>query len=135
MSLLEGINLGEYEEPVLLQEGDDCEFRVIEALPKVKEETGNKWLNLTLQPINCDNANVPPVYHNIFLPKPQDEPKKKNFKIWQMKSFCDAIDYIPEDGVPRTEEMVGKEGRMIVKYDSNEEYGSPRNEVKKFLKP
>ncbi len=130
MSILEGINLGEYEEPTLLDDGTEVDFRVIDAEKKDSDKAD--WVQLVLLPVNTEVTNPAIVYHNLFLPRNGDDKNRRNMRLGIIKRFCTSVQYEPGDGILKTEEMVGLNGRALLGIQADEGY-EPRNKVRRFL--
>jgi len=131
MPTLTGINLNEYEEPTILDDGVEVEFRVIDAEQKSSEKAD--WVQLVLQPTNTDVTNPAIVYHNLFLPRNGDDKQRRNMRLGQVKRFCDSTGYVPADGLVNTDDLHGLSGRAVLKVQADEGY-EPRNQVRRFVK-
>lgn len=126
-----GVNLNDYQEPEILPDGTETEFRVLDA--ELKSNGEYEWIQVVLQPITDVVTNPAVIYHSLFLPNENDDKKRRNTALYYIKKFCDSIDYTPEDGIPRTEDMLGRTGRAVVKEQKDEGY-EKKNGVRRFVK-
>ncbi len=131
MALFDGVNLNDYEEPTLLADGTEVEFKIVDAEPKKSEKA--TWMQLVIQPINTEETNPSIVYHNLFLPLATDDRKIKNMRLGQITKLCKCLAYVPEDGVPKREEFLGKIGRAVLKIQRDDGF-EPRNQIRRVIK-
>ena len=126
-----GVNLNDYEEHVILEKGSEVDFRVLDA--EVRVGPNSTYYNLVLAPETDIVANPALVYEMLFIPKATDDKRIKNMKLKRIKDFCESIEYYPDDGNPKVEEMKGGTGRAILKVQEDEGYEA-KNRVQRFLK-
>lgn len=117
--------------PVLttLPTGTEVELRILGAEMKNAKTSGAPMLALHLdipsEPTTKD------IFHNIMLPTPQDDEKKRVGKLNRLKDFKAAFD-LPQSGAIASEDMEGRRGWAILKEekDLNDEL---QNSIQKFV--
>ena len=124
-------NMVDAPETEVLEENTEVEVKCIAVEDKVGKESGNPYINLTLEPISHPNAKL--IYHMIFPPTGQeDSPRKVNDKISRLRNICGAF------GVPFSNEgfdpdnFTGQTAVGIAKKEEDQN-GGYRNAIKQWV--
>jgi len=120
----------------VIPEGTEVLLTIKEAKFTVKEESGNKFIQLKLA--DMGDPSVKKVYENIFLPRDDDDEDKKQNKLRRIKQFCEAFQVDlnqceVNDATKEIQALVGASGWVIVSVDTDSQYGESNN-IARYIK-
>lgn len=127
MGLLQ-YNLDNVKELATVPEGE-YQVRIVNAEMATSQKTGGQYLKVRLElPDESDSKGVT---HIIMLPAEDDDDKRKNGRLRNLKNFyeCFGVDFT--NGV-ETEDLVGLTGWGLITEEDGGEYGI-QNRVKRFV--
>lgn len=120
-------NLGEVQEPETAPEGRYV-LRVQNVQHKEARSSGAPMI-VVVHEID-GHPEYAPVYHNIVLPKDDDEADKVNFKLLNLKRYLHLADIPFDEGGFEDSDLMGAEfeASLSVRVDESGQY-PPQNEI------
>ncbi len=113
---------------VLLDEGTEVQFLIIEASLETGKESGREFFNLTLE--LPDNPNASLIYTRVMGIMESDEARKADNMIRRLKMFKQGIGLDPDDVIATPEALVGLNGFCIVGVEDTDT--GKRNTVQRY---
>lgn len=113
-----------------LEENTEVEVRCLAQEDKVGKESGNAYLNITLDPISHKNADL--IYHMIFPPNGEEKSDKQVAKkVTRVKEVCAAFGVEYNNGF-NPEHFVGQTAVGIIHKEQGDD-GRYRNTIKQWV--
>ena len=120
------VNLDDAIEPQVLPADTEHELRILEVKEGV-DKNGNPYIMPRFEVPGTVGAKD---FTKFFgIPGGNDDPKKRNSKLWALKVFCKTFGI---DVNTDTETWVGATGWAILGVEETEQYG-PQNYIKRFV--
>lgn len=128
-------NLSDIPEQTTVPEGE-YEVQVFSADIKTNDK-GSKWLSVGLNILNTGDPNVKDVYHSVFFPREDDDPKRVQGSLRRIKQFCEAFGLRTDRSIREfeanvKEEIIGQSAYALLVVKDDPKYGVG-NEVKNFV--
>ena len=124
-------------DPVTLPTGTEALLEIIQE-PEIREkdETGTKWLSITLAVVEHDNqeitGEIAPIFHSIFLPQDGDNPQRAASNRRKMRDFLAAFDIEVEGDSFDPAMTIGKQSWAVLKEEHSDKYDD-QNSIRRFV--
>jgi len=126
------IDLEGVPELTLLDDNTEVEVKCFSAEVKESQATpGSMYISLGLEVVGIPTAAN--IYHMLFLPKQDDEEKKKLNKLRSLKGAAEIFGVSFGASGIDVAEFVGNSAWAIVGVEQSEEYGD-KNKIKRFIR-